>query len=131
MKRISKKKAARDRECREFREQLIEDVDGRCEICQPDPKRVKPVRIVWRLYEHHIARGIHRSKAMGKRFAVLMLCFNCHVDRVHGNEDWPESRQLAVLLKSRPHDHNLAAYNELIGWGPERISEEDVRKWKQ
>lgn len=132
MRNISKKKIARDRECREFREQLKRDVKT-CELCGYDPERAHWNReqIAWSLHEHHIARGVHRSKAKCKRFAVLFLCFRCHMYRIHGNEDWPESRQLAVLLKSRPHDHNLAAYNELIGWGPGRISEDDVRKWTE
>jgi hypothetical protein len=36
--------------------------------------------------------------------------------------------QLAVLKKRRPADYDLAAYNRLIGLGPNRITEEDVSR---
>lgn len=117
MRRISKRKAARDRECREFCEQLKNELD-RCELCGYDQSRAEAGgQVVRALYTHHIARGIHRAKAMDKRFAVLVVCFFCHMNRIHGDEHWPESRQLAVLLKSRPHDHSLSDYNALIGLG--------------
>ncbi len=130
MQRISKKTAAREAEYREFREQLKREV-GHCEICGHDPERVEPGQIAWALHEHHIARGLHRQKAQGKRFAVLVLCYVCHIARIHGkvrmpNEDWPEARQLAALKWSRPQDYDLEAYNRLIGWGPDRITEEEV-----
>jgi len=127
MRRISKKTAARYDECRDFRRELVAEV-GHCELCQHDPERVPPGQIRWSLQVHEIARGPLRQLAMDKRFAVLVLCFNCHFNRIHGNEHWPEARQLAVLKRSRPTDYNLKAYNELVGYGPERITDADVER---
>ncbi len=76
-------------------------------------------------------RGPLRQKSTGKRFASLVLCYPCHMQRVHGNEDWPEARQLAVLKRSRPEDLDLPAYNKLKGYGPQRITESDLNKWQQ
>lgn len=121
MRCVSKKTAARNAECRDFRRNLVREV-GRCELCD-DPRRRKRKGD---LCVHEIARGCHRSKALDKRFAVLVLCPRCHMQRIHGNETWPETRQLAILRKSRPCDYDLAAYNELVGYGPNRITEEEV-----
>lgn len=131
MRPISKKTAARKAECREFREQLKLDVDGRCEICGHDPTRVKWGQISWEMEEHHIARGIHRAKALCKRYAVLWLCWRCHYEEVHGNVEWPQSQQLAVLRRSRPQDFDLVAFNALTGWGKNRITEDDVKAWEE
>ena len=125
LRRISKRTAARKAECRQFREQLRREV-GRCEICQHDPSQAKFGQIAWALHVHEIARGGHRQKAVDKAYAVLVLCWHCHVERVHGSEHWPEARQLAVLKTSRPQHFDLAKYNALIGLGPDRITEEEV-----
>ncbi len=127
MRCISKTAATRKAEDRTFLKQLFEEVE-RCEICGHDPTRASSGFLAWRMVAHHIARGIHREKARVKRCAVLLVCWRCHTERVHGNEDWPQSRQLAVLKKSRPEDYDLAAFNALIGWGKNRITEEDVIK---
>ena len=125
MRPMSKKTAARTDECRPFREQLVLEV-GRCEICGHDPSRVLSGDVAWALHVHEIARGPHRQKALDARYAVLVLCWHCHMERVHGNEDWPEARQLAVLRRSRPQDYDLVSYNALIGRGKNRITEEDI-----
>lgn len=128
MRRMSKKTAARFAECKPFRSALVAET-GHCEICGHGLSRVKRGDVAWQMMEHHIARGIHREKALGKRYAVLVLCYRCHIERVHGNEYWPEARQLGALRRSRPQDYDLPAYNALIGWGPNRITEEDVDQW--
>ena len=122
MRRASKKTAARIAECADFRAQLKREV-GHCELCGHDPHWVRPGSIAWALHTHEIARGPNRQKALDKRFALLVLCYRCHMERIHGNEEWPESRQLAVLKRSRPSDYDLAAYNTLVGRGPNRITE--------
>ena len=127
MRRESKKHRARRIEADDARLSLLLEV-GRCELCGHDPTRPQAGKISWRLDVHEIARGPCRQDALDKRFAVLVLCAGCHMLRIHGHEDWPEARQLAILKKSRPHDHDLAAYNELKGFGPDRITEEDVNQ---
>jgi hypothetical protein len=124
MRRISKKTAAR-----KFREQLKREV-GHCELCRYDPSGMKYGEPLRAMHQHEIARGPFRDKARDKRYAVLWLCCSCHQLRIHGNEDWPQSRQLAVLKKSRPKDYDLDAFNALIGWGPDRITAADVAAWK-
>lgn len=116
-------------EVRDFRRNLVQEV-GRCEVCGHDPRRAKSGFLAWAMCVHEIARGANRQKAMDKRFAVLVLCWHCHEARIHGSEDWPEARQLAVLMKSRPKDYDLVRYNKLIGRGPNRITQTDVDKFK-
>ena len=128
MRPQSKKAAARYTEAKPFRDQLLREV-GRCEICGHNPKRVRSGRIAWALCVHEIAQGVHRQKALDKGFAVLVLCYRCHMLRVHANEPWPEARQLAALKRSRPRDYDLEAYNALVGRGPDGISEAEVREW--
>lgn len=108
---------------------LLEDINH-CELCGHDHARPNSGQVLWALHEHHIMRGPDRKKSTGKRFATLVLCFRCHMERIHGNESWPEARQLALLKRSRPEDHNLKAYNELKGYGPNRITESDLAQWE-
>jgi len=121
MKQCSDKSAARYCLRSVFRFELLNEV-GCCELCHSARKRPNPN---W-LHLHEIARGSIRQLAMDKRFAVLVLCCDCHINRIHSNEYWPEARQLAVLKRSRPADYDLIAYNELVGYGPDRITEADV-----
>ena len=125
MKPFSKKRAARNADCREFRRSLIAEV-GHCELCGHDPRRVRPGNIAWALAVHEIARGCHRHKALDQRYAVLVVCWRCHEERLSSRAEWPEARQLAALKRSRPGDYDLAAYNALVGRGPERVTEEEV-----
>ena len=118
MRRVSPKRAKRNREAKPVRDQLLREVD-RCDICGD----ARP------LCEHEIARGADRDKALDKRYAMLVLCWRCHNLRVHGNEDWPEARQLAALKRARRGDHDLAAYHKLVGYGPNRLTEEEVSRW--
>ena len=76
---------------------------------------------------HHLIRGLRPNE----RCAVLLLCWRCHTERIHGNEKWPDARQLAVLKRSRPEDFNLKKYNTLMGRGPYRIEQKDIAKWEQ
>lgn len=128
MKRMSKKTASRASDVRDFRLDLIREI-GVCEICGHDPARAKAGFLAWRLDLHEIARGVNRQAALDKRYALLCLCYKCHLERIHGELNWPESRQLAALKRSRPQDYNLVAYNLLIGRGPKRITEKDIAAW--
>ena len=95
---------------------LIDEI-FQCELCG------RPHKLV----VHHIMRGPLRKKSTGKRFANLVLCRTCHDTRMHGNEHWPETRQLAVLKLSRPEDYSLYQYNLLKNPNaPNRITEADV-----
>jgi len=133
MRRVSKKTAARIAECREFRAELVREV-GHCELCGHDPSlvnRLRQGRIAWALHVHEIARGPHRMKALDKRFALLVVCYLCHEYRLSSRAELPEARQLAALLTSRPHDFDLPAFNALVGYGPRRITEEEVDAWRK
>lgn len=124
MRYQSKKTAARERECHEFRWLFTQEV-CRCEACGHDPTNVKPGQIRWRLETHEIARGSLRQKALDKRYAILRVCLPCH-DEMGNRREWPDARQLAALRKSRPDDYDLVAFNKLVGRGPNRITQEDV-----
>jgi hypothetical protein len=124
MRRVSKKTAAKNRKASELREQLIEEV-GHCEICDYDPSQSHVRSHPWAMELHHLIRGLRPNE----RCAVLLVCWHCHCMRLHGgHEKWLEPRQLAVLKRSRPQDFDLTKYNELKGYGPERITDEDVEE---
>lgn len=122
MRHRSKKTARRVRACQEFRKQLVKEV-GYCEVCAPKWTS-------WPLCCHEIARGTSRLLALDKRFAILVVCKHCHDVRIHGNEDWPEARQLAALKRSRLNDFDLKKYNRLKGRGENRITIEDVKEYE-
>ena len=119
MKSMSAKTRKRIDECREFRLNIREEV-GRCELCGGPPTD-------WGFSVHEIARGPNRLKALDKRYAVLVLCYDCHNERIHnGPEKWPEKKQLALLKRSWPDDFDLPSYNALVGYGPDRVTALDV-----
>ena len=128
MRRVSKKRAARNAEAKPILDALIARV-GRCEVCPRDHRQVRSGWIRWRLDVHHIARGSHREKALDKPFAVLVVCWVCH-ERIHFGTGWPQARQLAILKRKRPKDYDLDAFNRLIGSGPNRITQEEVDQWQ-
>lgn len=102
---------------------------GRCEVCGHNPKRVSRGNVAWALHLHEIARGCQRHKARGKRCASLLVCSMCHMTRLASRSQWPEARQLACLRKSRPAEYDLGVYNALVGWGPNRVTEEEVNNY--
>ncbi len=128
MRHQSKKTAARARKAQPVRDALKKEV-GHCKLCDHNPYAAKPGQIAWRLDVHEIARGSHRQKALDKRFALLVVCMKCHEFGLSSRKEWPEARQLEALRHSRPRDYDLKAYNELIGCGPNRITEEEVSSW--
>lgn len=128
LRRQSKKHAATERVAATLKAELMDKV-GRCEICGHDPARVGWGGVAWRMDLHEIARGCHRAMARGKRFSSLLVCYPCHED-LGSAVEWPESRQLAALRRSRPADYDLAAYIALVGRGPVRITEEEVDAWQ-
>lgn len=116
MRPVSKKRQKLMREVKPIRDALREEV-GHCEICQSS-RGILDV--------HEIARGVHRQVALGKPFALLLLCRKCH-DDVGSAAEWPESRQLAVLAKSRPNQFSLKDYLALTSPNaPRRIEIEEV-----
>ena len=130
LRRVSKKTAARFRACKPFRDRLIQEV-GRCEICGHDPRRVRLGDIAWTLSVHEIANGADRQKALDKRYAVLVVCYRCHDERMNDGKTWPKARQLAALKRSRPQDYDLVAYRELVGLKPSAITEADVDRYME
>lgn len=115
----STKRAKREREAKPFREALVRRI-GRCEHCGTGRK----------LCVHEIANGPNRQKALDQAYAVLVLCWNCNGGPFENKGEWPEARQLALLLKNRPEDFNLAAYLKLTNpRAPLRITMEEVLEY--
>lgn len=93
------------------------------------PWRNKP-RELSQTCVHEIANGPLRRLALDKHFACLVLCWWCNGYVVTNKKEWPESRQLAVLLAKSPDDFDLAAYNQLVNpRAPNRITIDEVRAW--
>jgi hypothetical protein len=101
MRRVSKTRAKRNREVKQWREDLRREV-GRCEKC------LKPAA---NLDVHELVPGNCRALALDKRFAVLCLHRLCH----NALEAMTIPRQLAYLLRARPEDFQMEQYWELIG----------------
>ena len=118
MRRQSKKTAAREAVVGPMLDALKIEL-GRCEVCGSSKRRLEA---------HEIPRGAHRSKARGKLFASLIICFACH-RKLDDTKEWPHARQLYFLRRSRPKDFDLAAFNALVGRGKNRITEEEVETW--
>ena len=116
MKRMSDKARERYLAAKPIRDALRSEV-GRCEICRatdafPDV--------------HEICRGVNRSKALDKRFALLVVCRRSH-EELGSAGKWPEAKQLAILAERRLFDFNLKAYLELTSPNaPNRVTLEEV-----
>jgi len=124
LRRKSKQRAARDRGSAPFVAKLKREI-AHCEYCNHWFEGGSPRR-----YEQHeIAGGPLREKARTKRFAVLGLCKVCH-RMIHNDLGWPRARQLALLKHNRLRDYDLEAFNELVGYGPNRITEEEVEAYE-
>lgn len=127
MRQFSTKRRKRLDEARPFREALIASV-GECEACGASPSRPNHTlpRESSYLCVHEIANGPVRQKALDKPYAVLVLCWACN-GRATDKGRWSETEQLALLLKVRPHDYDLAAYNRLVNPNaPNRITPDEV-----
>ena len=120
MRYRSKKRAKRDAEVRQFRQDLVVEV-GRCEVCGNRRRKLDC---------HEIANGPLREKCLDKRYGLLVTCWPCNSDQLTDKAKYPEAWQLAILKRSRPKDYSLADYNALKGYGKHRISEEDVEQWE-
>lgn len=130
MRRQSKKRAALMAQVKPLRQELIRQV-GKCEICGASPRKPKRgmSREMSELAVHEIARGPLRAKALDKRYATLVACWDCNT-RMTDRVLYPECRQLAHLLLSRPGDYDLTAYNQLVcPAAPERITQSEVDPW--
>ena len=120
MRRISKKRQQRNREVKPVRDKLRAEVT-RCEVCGT----TRGHRDV-----HEICRGVHREKALDKRFALLVPCRSCH-EQLGNAAIWPETRQLALLRVRRPADFDLVAYLELTNpRAPQRITLAEITRWE-
>ena len=117
MKRMSDKARKRYNEAKPVRESLRSDVGGRCEV---SGARTLDLDV------HEICRGVHRQKALDKRFALLVVCRRAH-EELGSAAKWPEARQLAVLAQSRLYDFDLEAYLQLTSpRAPKRITLDEV-----
>lgn len=117
MKRMIDKARKRNNEAKPIREALRSEVQ-RCEISGA----VGPFDV------HEICRGVNRSKALDKRFALLVVSRLSH-EALGSAKAWPEARQLAVLAERRLFDFDLKAYLELTSpRAPNRITLEEVEE---
>jgi hypothetical protein len=115
MRKMSDKARKRYNEAKPVREALRSEVH-QCEICG----YVGPFDI------HEVCRGVNRSKALDKRFALLVVCRRCH-EGLGSASQWPQERQLAVLAERRLFDFDLYAYLELTSpRAPNRITLSEV-----
>lgn len=127
MRRVSQKRASREREAKPFRDALIKSI-GRCQGCG---KRHAPWQDLSRLCVHEIAGGPLRQKSLDKPYAVLVLCWGCNGGPFEDKSIWPQARQLALLQDQRPDDYDLVAFNYLVNPNaPNRITQEEVDEYR-
>jgi hypothetical protein len=118
MKQMSDKARKRWLEAKPIRDALRSEA-GRCEI----------TGAAGVLDVHEICRGVHRSKALDKRFALLVVCRFAH-EELGSAAKWPEARQLAVLAERRLFDFDLVAYLNLTNpRAPNRVTLEEVLEY--
>lgn len=133
MRQVSKKRQARIRETQGLRRELRESV-GKCEICGHSPSlpwRDKPADCS-SLVCHEISCGPLRDKSLDKPYCILVLCSFCNQHVVTNMKEWPESRQLALLARSRPASFDLTAYLELTSpRAMKRIEIDEVLQWME
>ena len=113
-----------------MRDALIREA-GECMICGCNEKRPKHrIPELNRLCCHEIANGPSRQKALDAPASILVLCWYCNGHEVEDKGQWPEARQLAVLLSKSPHHYDLAAHNFLVNPNaPRRIEQHEVDYW--
>lgn len=133
MRRVSAKRRKLLDRVRPIRSALIE-AHPECMICEASPRhphRGRPADCS-QLCCHEIANGPYREKALDKPYAILVLCWYCNGEEVTDKQEWPESRQLALLRECSPEHYDLAAYNALRSpESPDRITQEDVDQWRR
>lgn len=132
MRQKSETRRKREADAKPFRAKLIADV-GECENCGCSPiNRQGRMPELTRLSVHEIASGPDRQKALDKPYAVLVLCWECNSGPFQNRGEWPESRQLALLVRRRPKDFDLTAYLELTSpRAMRRIEIEEVLQWME
>lgn len=119
MRQMSAKRRERYFEAKPVRDALRAEV-AECEVCGND-------RVSFDV--HEICRGVHRQKALDKRYALLLVCRSCHEELGYAGE-WPEERQLALLAERRPLDFDLVAYLNLTNPNaPRRIEIEEIEAY--
>ena len=119
MKQMSDKRRARYMQAKPVRDELRAEVNE-CEVCER-------TRVSFDV--HEICRGVHRQKALDKRYALLLVCRPCHEELGSAGE-WPEARQLALLAHRRLFDFDLAAYLNLTNpIAPRRIELEEIEAY--
>ena len=122
MRQISKKRRALIKQVKPIRDGLREEV-GHCEICK-SPHGILDI--------HEIGRGVYREACLGERCALLVVCRCCHDEKLAFASEWPESRQLAALARSRPFDFNLTRFLEITTpKAPKRIEIHEVLQWME
>jgi hypothetical protein len=119
MRRSSSRFRARAAEAKPTRMQLLRE-NPKCMVCG----RRRDLSV------HEIASGANRQKALDKRFALLVVCWECNSGCLKDRRSWPEARQLALLKVKSPEDYDLRAYNDLVNpRAPNRITEEEVENF--
>ena len=111
MRRLSKKRAKRDRENIPF----LKAYRGLFLQCQNGCGRIA-VEI------HEIAAGSHREKSRRSRACILNLCNTCHL-RLQG---LAYDYQLAVKLLADPEGFNLEEFCSVIGRADTAVTLADV-----
>jgi hypothetical protein len=98
----ARRTAARERAAHPWRLQLCQEI-GKCEACGRH-KRLNEIAC------HEIASGTGlRQKALTARFAILVLCWECH-PKVQIQS---KAKQLARLYLNRQADYSLELYWQL------------------
>jgi hypothetical protein len=117
--------------CKPIRDGLLEK-HKLCWICGHGPSKpwVHRPREFSELSVHEISRGPLRCKSLGKLFCLMVTCWWCNSRVLTERKQWPEARQLAVLLEKAPESFDLVAYLELTNpRAMQRITMEEIRQW--
>lgn len=100
MRRVSLKRARRNREAQPVRDELQ---IGRCEWCNSD----QPTEL------HELANGPVRQECLDQPYALLRICRDCHRELHRFPKDAAVSIGLALIRFRRPQDYSLSMFYEL------------------
>ncbi len=126
MRQFSKKRAKRNRDCKQLRKQLIQDY-GFCLCCDASYGPVPT--FLAHLCCHEIAGGIHREAFLDQPCGILVVCASCNTGPLEDHSLWPWARQLALLKHHGGAHYDLGRWNGIIS--REAVTEEEVESWRE
>lgn len=132
LKQQSKKTARRERQAGKVRRQWKKDAKC-CMVCGHSPENPRPGMDpeLSRLVGHEISNGPLRKASLDLPFCVIVACVFCNQYELMYKTNWPEARQLCLLMIRCPERYDLKAYlHHTNPRAPNRITQAEVDEYR-